>query len=405
MNPRDLDKKALIDASTKRIFSFGPRDLASALAYENMRYGLGKIMYALDDYDVSCVFGPDATVTRNVERWESGFGYGAVIRWPKKGIFFPEIKPNACGMLLAKIDELPSREDIIRRMSEVAEAELFLDGVRLKPDFGHGNHFFEFYSVLESSPDVGDVVPKDSFYVLLHGSAPEKKAEFYGSTDCEERVMTPMGEVSYLEGAVGKDYYRRWVDLEDFSKRRREYILKEVIGDYKVVSNTTHQGLTKENEMRLGCYNSVEKNLFPVAMRWDIPVYVFRGKPNMSEEVIGRVGFRARAEETGMLERLEQTNILPHGGGYKVDLEYTKINVVNGGRRNHFVLSGAKPASSVSEMIDNSKRGVSSFGEMVIMNPRELPYDYRGLSVIEKTMEYELGTPVAKLQPLMTLKV
>jgi hypothetical protein len=117
------------------------------------------------------------------------------------------------------------------------------------------------------------------------------------------------------------------------------------------------------------------------------------------------VGFRGRAEETGMLERLENTNILPHGGGYKVDLEYTRINVVSGGKRNHFVLSGAKPASSVSEMIDNSKKSVSSFGEMVIMNPRELPYDYRGLSVIEKTMEYELGTPVAKLQPRMTLKV
>jgi hypothetical protein len=405
MNPRDLDKKALIDASTKRIFSFGPRDLASALAYENMRYGLGKIIYALDDYDVSCVFGPDATITRNVERWESGFGYGAVLRWPKKGVFFPEIKPNACGMLLAKIDELPPREDMIRRMSEVMDSELFLDGVRVRPDFGHGNHFFEFYSVLESSPDVEGVVPKDGFYVLLHGSAPEKKGAFYGAAESVQSVLTPLGEVSFLEGAAGREYYRSWAELEDYSKRRREFILKEVLGKYKVVSNTTHQGLSSENEIRLGCYNSVEKALFPVAMRWDIPVYIFRGKPNLSEEVIGRVGFHGRAEETGLLGRLEETNILPHGGGYKVDLEYTKISVVNGGRSNHFVLSGAKPASSVSEMMGNSKRGVSSFGEMVIMNPRELPYDYRGLSVIEKTMEYELGTPVAKLQPLMTLKV
>lgn len=405
MNPRDLDKKALIDASTKRIFSFGPRDLASALAYENMRYGLGKIMYALDDYDVSCVFGPDATITRNVERWESGFGYGAVIRWPERGVFFPQIRPNACGMLLARIDELPSRENIIHRMSEVMDSDLFLDGVRVRPDFGHGNHFFEFYSVLETSPDVSTDIPKDGFYVLLHGSAPERKDAFYGVTGSEQRVLTPMGEISFLDGAAGKEYYRNWADLEDFSMRRREFILKEVIGGFSVVSNTTHQGLSAGSEIRLGCYNSVQKALFPVAMRWDIPVYVFRGKPNLSGEVIGRVGFLGRAEETGMLERLQNTNILPHGGGYKVDLEYTRITVVNGGDHNHFVLSGAKPASSVSEMMDNSKRGVSSFGEMVIMNPRELPYDYRGLSVIEKTMEYELGTPVAKLQPLMTLKV
>ncbi len=379
--------------------------LASALAYENMRYGLGKIMYALDDYDVSCVFGPDATITRNVERWESGFGYGAVIRWPERGVFFPQIRPNACGMLLARIDELPSRENIIHRMSEVMDSELFLDGVRVRPDFGHGNHFFEFYSVLETSPDVSTDIPKDGFYVLLHGSAPERKDAFYGVTGSEQRVLTPMGEISFLDGAAGKEYYRNWADLEDFSMRRREFILKEVIGGFSVVSNTTHQGLSAGSEIRLGCYNSVQKALFPVAMRWDIPVYVFRGKPNLSGEVIGRVGFLGRAEETGMLERLQNTNILPHGGGYKVDLEYTRITVVNGGDHNHFVLSGAKPASSVSEMMDNSKRGVSSFGEMVIMNPRELPYDYRGLSVIEKTMEYELGTPVAKLQPLMTLKV
>jgi len=156
--------------------------------------------------------------------------------------------------------------------------------------------------------------------------------------------------------------------------------------------------------MRLGCYNSVEKALFPVAMRWDLPVYVFRGKPNLSEEVIGRAGFRSRAEETGLLERLREANILPHGGGYSVDLEYTKIGVVDGERR-YFVLGGANPASNVSEMVENSKKGVSSFGELVLMNPRELPYSYRGLSVIEKTMEYELGTPVAKLQPRMTLKV
>jgi len=406
-----MDKKALIDAATQRIFSLGPRDLASALAYENMRYGLGKMIYALDDLDACCVFGPDATITRNVGRWDSGFGYGAVIKWSEKGFFFPEIRPNACGMLLARIDEMPSREEVISGISEVADSDISLDGVRIRPDFGHGNHFFEFYSVLESSPGVEDALSKEGNYVLLHGSAPEKKADLYdGLGDCE-KLDTPLGYVSVLDGDAGRDYYRNWKSLLDFSRRRRELLLKEILGDFKVVSNIVHQGLFSESEARLGCYDTMQKDanggelLFPVALRWDIPVYVFRGKENLSEEVISRLGFRERAERLGLMDKLKSTNILPHGGGYRVDLEYTKISVVNSGKGKHFILKGAKPASSVSEMIETSKKGVSGFGEMVIMNPRELPYDYRGMSVVEKTMEYDLGTPVAKLQPLMTFKV
>jgi len=410
MTAKSLDERGLLDEATKRIFSLGPRDLASALAYENMRYGLGKMMYALDDLNVSCVFGPDATITRNIERWNSGFGYGAVIKWPKKGVYFPEIKPNACGMLLARIEDMPTREEIISRMSEIQNDDLFLDDVRIKPDFGHGNHFFEFYSVLESSPGIDDQIPQGANYVILHGSAPEKKNLL---TDAGEGtdVRTPLGKVSVLEGSEGSAYYRAWKELEDFSIRRREFLLKQVIGDYTVVSNLTHQGLFGESEMRLGCYDTMQpsmdgkETLFPVALRWDIPVYVFKGKKNLSEEVLGRVGFTKRSEELGMLDQLKETNILPHGGGYKVDIEYTKISVVNNEFGNHFVLSGAKPASKVSEMVENQKRGVSSFGEMVIMSPRELPYDYRGLSVVQKTMEYDLGAPVAKLQPLITLKV
>jgi len=410
MNPRQMDKRGLIDEATRRIFSLGPRDLASALAYENMRYGLGKMIYAADSLDISCVFGPDATITRNIERWNSGFGYGAVIKWPKNGLAFPEIRPNACGMLLAKIENIPTKDEIINRISELNSSKMHLDGVEIKPDFGHGNHFFEFYSVLESSPEISGQIDKENFYALLHGSAPERKDLTYKSGNNGSRMETPLGKVTVLDGGDAKDYYSNWKKLEDFSMRRRELILKQILGDYETVSNLTHQGLFAENEIRLGCYDSMQKTgkgktLFPVALRWDMPVYIFKGRKNLSEEVIGRLGFTGRARELGLLDTLKETNILPHGGGYKVDVEYTKISVVQAESGNHFVLHGAKPASRVSEMIETAKKGVSSFGEMVIMNPRELPYDYRGLAVVEKTMEYSLGDPVAKMQPLMTLKI
>ncbi|KXA89956.1 hypothetical protein AKJ57_04665 [candidate division MSBL1 archaeon SCGC-AAA259A05] len=65
-----VSSEEMLQLAEERIFSLGPRDLASALSYQNMRYGLGKVIYALEG-DVYCVFGPDATITRNKGRWTS----------------------------------------------------------------------------------------------------------------------------------------------------------------------------------------------------------------------------------------------------------------------------------------------------------------------------------------------
>ncbi|MBN2015198.1 MAG: hypothetical protein JW778_08465 [Candidatus Altiarchaeota archaeon] len=401
----------LLQFSGQRIFSLGLRDMSSALSYENMRYGLGKMMYALDSGDVYCVFGPDATITRNVGRWGSGFGYGAVIRWPDEGVFFPELRPNSCGMLLLRLDEMPSKEELIKKAAEVENSDIYLDGIKLTPDFGKGNHFFEFYKPLGVSPEVEDVMPKDGWYAIVHGSSPEMKDQIYGMIDDGEWVETPIGRISILDGQAGKEYYRRWEEFNGFSKRRREVLARAVLGNCEIVSNLTHQGLFSKNEVRLGCHDTMDgsypkgKALFPVALRWDHPVYVFKGKENLSDDVLGMTGFYNRAEEVGLLDGLRNINILPHGGGYKINLQYSKIEVVKTGIGNHFIMSDTKPVSKVSEITETVKRGVSSFGEMIIMNPHELPFDYRGSSVIEKVMEYDLGTPVAKLQPMMTLKV
>lgn len=406
-----MSDEELLQFSGQRIFSLGLRDLSSALSYENMRYGLGKMIYVLDNPDVYCVFGPDATITRNVGRWNSGFGYGAVIRWPDNGIFFPELRPNSCGMLLLRLDELPSKDELIKKAAEVEHSDIYLEDVKLTPDFGKGNHFFEFYKPLGVSPEVEDVMPEGGYYAIVHGSSPEQKSQIYGMIDEGDWIKTPLGKISVLDGGAGKEYYRRWEEFDVFSKKRREILARAVLGDCEVISNLTHQGLFARNEIRLGCHDTMDKSyprgkaLFPVALRWDHPVYVFRGEENLSDDVLGMTGFYKRAEETGLLDGLQNINILPHGGGYKINLQYSNIRVVKTGIGNHFILGGTKPISKVGEITETDKRGVSSFGEMVIMNPHELPFDYRGSSVIEKIMEYNLGTPVAKLQPLRTLKV
>lgn len=404
----DMQRGELLDFAHQRIFSLGPRDLASALAHENMKNGIGKMMYALDNEDVFCLFGPDATITRNIGRWMSGFGYGAVIRWPDEGVFFPELRPNSCGMVIAKLDELPPKKEIIEQVSNVEDSDLSIDGIKITPDFGKGNHFFEFYKVLGVSPDIEKRMPEECNYAILHGSGPERKNEVYGMIDQGEWIKTPLGEISVLDGELGKKYYRTWNDIERFSKRRRELLAREVLGECEIISNLTHQGLFARNEIRLGCHDTMDKSyppgeaLFPVALRWDIPMYIFRGEKNISDEVMGRTGLHERTDEVGMTEEMRGVNILPHGGGYKIDLEYTSIEVIKTAIGNNFVLSGAKPVSRIDDV---GERHISSFGEMIIMNPRELPFDYRGKEIIEKIMEYNLGDPVAKLQPLMTIKI
>lgn len=388
---QSLGKKELLSLARSRIFTLGLKDLASELSMKNMEYGLAKILYALDSDRAFSFFSPDATITRNIGRWMSGFGYGMVIRWPGN-VFFPEIRPNGCGMILVKLNGKPSRKEIIKTAGELNYSDLSLDGYSIEPDFGKGNHFFEFYSVLNSQEEK---IPEDCYYAIIHGSSPERKSDMYGVIDSAPRVKTPLGDIAMLEGKEANEYYRKWIDFENFSKKRRELIAKEVLGDVEVISNITHQGMFGENEARLGCYDTMDKSyprgeaLFPVALRWDVPVYIFKGKENLSEEVLSMAGIKEAAEKANLTDEIKNINILPHGGGYHINMDYTEIKVVESRMGNTFVLNGSTPPH----------------GEMIITNPHELPYSYRGREVVEKIMTYDLGTSVAKLKPIMTLKI
>ncbi len=403
-----MNKEAeqLLKKAGERIFSLGLRDLSSVLSHENMLYGLGKMLHVAEQ--AYCVFGPDATITRNVGRWLSGFGYGCVIRWKPKGVYFPEIRPNGCGMILVKIDELPTHENLLEKISEIERSELSLDGIKIKPDFGKGNHFLEFYSVSRAMPEIEDKISKEHHYALLHGSASEKKDGLYEMIDQGTWVKTPLGKISVLDGNSGKEYYRRWRSLEDFSNRRRELLAKELLQGCEIISNLTHQGMFSENEIRMGCHDTSDKSnkgktIFPIALRWDLPLYLFRGKQNISDDVINMLNFDKRAHKLGIMEELKNINLLPHGGGYSVSLPYTRLKMMKTESFNNFILSGAK--QKLNGEIHEDRANLSEFGEMVVTTPHDLPYNYRGMKVISKTLEYDLGTPIAMLQPLMTFKI
>ncbi len=397
-----MGAKKLLKLAEKHTFSLGLRDLASTLSYQNMMYGLGKILHVLGN--CLCVFGPDATITRNIRRWQNGFGYGAVIRWFDDDIMFPEIMPNGCGMIVVRLDELPEKKELFESIAYVEDNEITLDGIKLKPDLGRGNHFLEFYSPLELSPELEDTMPMDCYYAVLHCSSPEIKDNLYGKIDDGKKVETPLGPISVLEGDEAKEYLRIWKDVESFSKRRREILIKALLENSQTIINKTHQGVCGENEVRLGCYDTNDTSdgnpYFPVTLRWDLPMYILKGKQNLTKESIARLRFEKRAKKLDLFEELEHANILPLGGGYKLDIPYSETEIVRSGNRRYFTLKEPRTAA-----IGADEKSLQRYGEITFTNPRELPYEYRGKSVIEKSIEYDLGVPMAKFQPLKTLKV
>ncbi len=387
-------RKELLRCAEERIFFLGPDDLSSRLASKNMQYGLGKMLYASHN-EVFCVFGPDASITRNTSRWESGFGYGCVIKWFDEGIAFPELRPNGCGMALARLEEQPTEEEIIEGLSRLEEDPPELDGLEVRPDLGEGNHFFEIYRAEYIHREVEKTL-STHYYAILHCSSPERKADIYGKVIEGDWIDTPLGRVSVLLDREARDYLRLWEDYKSFCKRRRELILSKVLPDGEVILDKTHQGIFGPAEMRLGCYSAVDGNvkgdIFPLTLRSDLPVYLMKGTRNLSQGVMKKLGFLERARGLDLLEELENLNILPHGSGYEIMAPYYRVNTLHRHGRLFFYLRR-----------ESGNGGGNA--SIVITSPRELPFRYRGAEVMERTLEYELGYPVAKLTPIQTIKV
>lgn len=389
--------KDLLNLAEDRMFSLGLNDLTAKLSYKNMRYALGKIMNILEDDGVFSVFAPDATITRNKPRWLAGFGYGAVIRWPRRDVAFPDIRPNGCGMLLMRLDDLPSEEELVESASDVNVRDLHFEGFDIRPDFGKGNHFFEFYKPTEISEGSSDVLDEDSYYAIIHGSAQELKDKIYGWSDKAVEEETPLGSLNVLYGDKAEKYYEDCQELDSFSKKRREFLAEEVIGDFEILSNFNHQGLFAPNEARLGCYDLMDQGvdgLYPVTLRWDQPTYVFKGNQNLSREVLKTLGFLERAQDLDLAEELLDINILPHGGGYEIKLPYEDFEIMSTEFGNAYVLDG-------SQVVESDK----NMSNMVITDPSSLPFSYRGNEVVDRTLDLDLGEVEAELSPIITLKI
>lgn len=392
-----LQVKNLLKQAQNNIYSFGTGDASEVVSQLNIRFGMGKIMHALNKENVatdrvSCVFTPDGGITRNKERWQSGFSYGCYLRWPSleesgKLFAFPQIKPNACGMLVAEIDDVPPVKTLCDKLHTIEKKGFSIKSSSLKLNVGVSNHFIEVCKATESrSPKVKN----DGYFAIIHTSPSEFKSQLYDFDKWADLggkwVKTPLGELLVLRDESAKKYIDKYYEIEVFSKIKREKLAKKLFGNVKILSNETHQGLSGENEIRLGVYKIInDGRLYPVAFRWNLQIFLVEPLPNLTEDILKNSGIYERSKENGVTDILASSDMLPHGGGYKIPFSSNGWRVFKNGSKYLF---------------SNSKAG----NNFIFSSPSEIPYSYRGLKIAEKIDTLKLGKVVAKLKQLYTLK-
>ena len=406
---KDLDRNQRLERAADHVFSSGLQDSANALCIANMKYGLAKIHHVQFELgmepNATFVGAPDATVTRNVRRWQNGLGYGGKLVWGDgdQRVVFLDSMPNACGMLVGGLEELPAMDALVENISTVLNTAAMIDDVQIEWDFAVSNHFIDLFRY---KPVDNDDESPFKYIFIIHGSVPELKGDndtkfgfgLYSHKSAmlrnmAEEIETPFGKTWIVTDGEASEY----LQLNDFacllSQKKRLRAAQDIFGDFTEICNPLHQGLLNMNEHMLGCQNTKGQgngNLLPIALRADLPAYLVRGHLNFDEDTMEHLGFTKRAEKHEVEHRLLKANILPHGGGYKFSSILGIIRVIEttNGKRYY-----------VTDMATGHE------SEKVFSNPRELEFTYRGREVVRRALDLHMCKIAATLMPRIVLKI
>lgn len=396
-----MSKRDLLERANDHYFSTGLGDGASCLCRANMQYGLAKIHVVQErfglDPDAIFISSPDETVTRNVNRWKAGFGYGGRLVWGsgKEKLIILDTMPNACGMLVGGLDELPEIRQLLQHIKDLQN--IYVDDVKIEWDYYRGNHFIDLFKIVNQSPDHN--LPEYAF--IVHGSVSELRGEtekglglyLEKSKSLKERstlVETKFGPLHVLLDSDAEEYFSFFKYAEFLAEEKRKEIAKEIFGRFTEVCNIAHQLLLNYNVLLLGCHDTKSQDacVFPIALRADLPAFLMKGIDNLKDDTMEILGFRKRAERLGVIDTLANANILPHGGGYAFNDFVGVKDVMEIDGERYFVL--------------DMKSGM---GNLVCSNVRDLEFCYRGKRVVTRSVELGLGKVAARLIPYWALKV
>ncbi|KKL55367.1 hypothetical protein LCGC14_2256130 [marine sediment metagenome] len=403
----DLSKLELLDRATQFIFSTGLNDGTSKLCRANMKYGLTQFHLIQEKYGfeprATFISSPDETISRNRYRWNSGLGYGGRLNWGsgREKLIFLNVKPNCCGILVGGLEELPDPYDLIKKIDKIKSREIYHNEILLNWDYSVSNHFINCFETKNLSD-----IKLPPYIFLIHGSTPEFRDDKYGlglyidSSKALKNIaieeVSRFGTQYIVIDSDAKDYLDFNLRALEFSNTKREIIAKNLFDyGFDIICNQPHQFLKDYNNMYLGsnCTDEscdlIKTNIFPLTLRADISAYLFSGKRNLSEITLRNQDFYERARDLELLELLTNACILPHGGGYNFADIKDVIDILEYKDQRYFV-------TSLKTNISRLK---------IIRNVNEMQFEYRGRDVVLKTIQLDLGSIIARLNPLFSLKL
>ncbi len=392
---RGMSQSAL-ERAREHCFLAGVGDAGEGLCAANMPFGIAKIHHVQRELglpeDASFIGAPDATITRNLARWNHGFGYGGRIQWTGDFAVL-DIKSNHCGMIAVALEDPPPPDEIRERGRKLQKEPLVVEGIEVDFDLSEGNHFLDICEVRET---YGDNAPIAKTYAIIHSSGHEHRERspkgpgiYWDHSEELARMMetrdTPWGPLHILRGDAAKHFYEAYSFCQTWSLQRREALARAMLGPLNVVCNRTHQGLQSMNDAILGCYcfdddDLSRGQLFPLTLAPDLPAYLVAPTPNFDDRALSDTGFGDRAERHGLVERLRRANLLPHGGGYSF-AEYSRVRGV--------IESGGERSFELEKV---------GGGSEVMTDVRNAAYGYRGDEVRQRMLDLRLGRPRVKTE-------
>ncbi|RME46979.1 MAG: hypothetical protein D6791_06945, partial [Chloroflexi bacterium] len=274
-----MDTEARLRRAEEHIFSTGLPDSGTRLGLANMRYGLAKIHWVQEQLglpaNATFISAPDLTVTRNTNRWRSGFGYGGNITWGDGNVdlMILDLKPNGCGMIVGGLDYLPFSRDLLERVHALMHEPVEIDGIRIQWDFGKSNHFIDLFRV-EALADVE--LPPYVFMMHfagseLRGDTPLGPGLYWDRSRTLQASMqifeTPFGPLRALTGEAARASFDFYCYVDSFVQRRRLFAADRLFDRYDLINNENHQGLIHPNQMVLGCYHFTDtEHIYPIGL-------------------------------------------------------------------------------------------------------------------------------------------
>lgn len=376
----------------KYLFSLGVNDPAEEVGRTNALFYLAKIHYIQEKlgYKQQGMFigAPDFTFQTTPHKFYGSVPEGGKIIWGDGSydLILGEMEFDFCGMLVGAVKNDPDLEEILDTLYKMKEKNLEIGGRKIGlRNFSQGSHFLNLYEVKNY-----EVLDLPKVVAVLHTSSDEMRDLLIKFVrERSEETQTPFGESCVLQGDNAREYERLCKYASEFSRRKRKLLFEEIFGSSEIIANHNHYELTGLNEAIIGC-NIISKRgeVFVITLSDNLSAYLVKGKMNISPEKIEEIVSSPREIERWVYKKLRKANILPHGGGHKLNEIDSVAKVI------------LYPDGKVIISKCESKTGTSAY-----VNMKEISRSYRSEGILDRVRSLKLGDHYAALRFIHGIKV